>query len=78
MSKYLNSTSFLAVCWLPALKIHSKFHQVCLEGTHGVTAGPDVIQSLLSHPSTESNVKQFINNWKRSYGEASDSLLNTR
>lgn len=60
-----------------SFKNTQQVHQVCLEGAHGITAGGDVIQSLLSHPSTESNVKQFIHDWKLSYGEASDSLLNT-
>lgn len=60
-----------------SFKNTQQVQQVCLEGAHGVTAGPDVIQSLLSHPSTESNVQEFINDWKLSYGETSDSLLST-
>jgi fructose-6-phosphate aldolase 2 len=53
-------------------------HHVCLEGTHGITAAPDIINGLIIHPSTQLNVKQFRDEWKHFYGEECDSVVKTR
>lgn len=53
-------------------------HGVGLAGAHGVTAGPEILKSLVEHPVTESNVKQFVEDWKLFYGKACDSVIHAR
>ncbi|RBW68510.1 transaldolase family protein [Bacillus taeanensis] len=61
-----------------SFKNTQQVHRVCLEGAHGITAAPDIIKALITHPSTEMNVKQFVNEWKHFYGESCDSLVRTK
>jgi fructose-6-phosphate aldolase 2 len=42
---------------------------VCLAGAHAITAGGDIIESLLNHPSTQGDVEQFQEDWKSFYRE---------
>ncbi|VEF47532.1 transaldolase [Bacillus freudenreichii] len=42
---------------------------VCVGGAHGVTLSPDLIKQLLSHPSTESNVSAFSDDWHEAFDE---------
>ncbi|HWO98525.1 MAG TPA: fructose-6-phosphate aldolase [Bacillus sp. (in: firmicutes)] len=61
-----------------SFKNTQQVHHVCLEGAHGVTAAPDIINGLIVHPSTQLNVKHFRDEWKHFYGEECDSILKTR
>lgn len=61
-----------------SFKNTQQVHQVCLAGSHAVTAAPDIIKALIAHPSTELNVKQFVNAWKCFYGEACNSVIRTQ
>ncbi|WNS78275.1 transaldolase family protein [Domibacillus sp. DTU_2020_1001157_1_SI_ALB_TIR_016] len=71
-------------CQLPCQVLAASFkntqqvHGVGLAGVHGVTAGPKILKSLVEHPVTESNVKQFVEDWKLFYGEACDSVIHTQ
>ncbi|AYE53534.1 fructose-6-phosphate aldolase (plasmid) [Priestia megaterium NCT-2] len=58
-----------------SFKNTQQVHHVCLEGAHGVTAAPEIIKSFTAHPSTETNVRQFMNEWKSFYGESSNSII---
>lgn len=49
-------------------------HDVCLIGVHGVTVPPDILRLFSSHRATEANVKVFIEDWQKLYGE--ESIIN--
>lgn len=46
-------------------------HDVCLVGAHGVTIPPDILRLCFSHRATEANVKGFMEDWQKEYGEKS-------
>ncbi|WP_332634235.1 transaldolase family protein [Halalkalibacter flavus] len=41
----------------------NQVHKCSLEGAHAITASPDIIINLHSHPSTQISVKKFTNDW---------------
>lgn len=42
---------------------------VCLAGAHAITASGDIIESFLSHPSTQGDVEGFQEDWEGFYRE---------
>ncbi|PAD70418.1 fructose-6-phosphate aldolase [Bacillus sp. 7586-K] len=48
-----------------------QIHNICLAGAHGITAGPELIEALIAHPSIEENVEKFRKDWLEQYGEKS-------
>ncbi|MEM1505286.1 transaldolase family protein [Domibacillus sp. 8LH] len=61
-----------------SFKNTQQVHGVGLAGAHGLTVGPEILKSLVEHPVTESNVKQFVENWKLFYGESCNSVIHTQ
>ncbi|MCM3789342.1 fructose-6-phosphate aldolase [Domibacillus indicus] len=61
-----------------SFKNTQQVHGVGLAGAHGVIAGPEILKLLVEHPVTESNVKQFEEDWKLFYGESCDSVIHTQ
>lgn len=44
-------------------------HEVTLEGADSVTLNPDILESLLNHPLTDSSVSRFVADWENIYGK---------
>lgn len=58
-----------------SFKNTQQVHEGGLAGAQGVTEGPEILKSLVEQPVTESNVKQFVEDWKLFYGESYDSII---
>ncbi|WP_088034812.1 transaldolase family protein [Evansella clarkii] len=43
--------------------------QVALNGSHAITASPDMIDAIQEHLLTEWSVNQFSSDWKKAFGE---------
>jgi fructose-6-phosphate aldolase 2 len=46
----------------------NQVHKCSLAGAHLITASPDIIEELHSHPSSEISVNQFTKDWKARFG----------
>ncbi|MFC0560549.1 transaldolase family protein [Halalkalibacter alkalisediminis] len=58
------STEVLAA----SFKNVNQVHQCSLVGAHSITASPDIIEQLHSHPSSAISVKQFSKDWEARFG----------
>lgn len=63
-------TKVLAASFKSAYQVH----QIALAGAQSVTLPPDVFETLITHPLTDSGVEQFDLDWAQTYGEGSTLL----
>lgn len=52
-----------------SFKNAEQIHQCALCGCHAATISPELFQTILSHPMTDSAVKGFAGDWTNLYGE---------
>lgn len=65
----LNIYNLSAKVLAASFKNVEQVHKASLYGSHAITASPDIIDSLLKHPLTDSSVNQFVKDWESIYGE---------
>lgn len=65
----LNIYNLSAKVLAASFKNVEQLHKASLYGSHAITASPDIIDSLLKHPLTDSSVNQFVKDWESIYGE---------
>lgn len=73
MGQVLDLVQMLAGSGLDAKIIAASFknayqvHQLICAGAHAATVGPDVVWSMVKHPSTQLAVDEFADAWKESF-----------
>ena len=74
IGQVLDLVQMLAGSGLPAKIIAASFknvyqvHQLICAGAHAVTVAPDIVWSMLRHPSTQIAVDEFNDAWEASFG----------
>ncbi|MGA8941559.1 MAG: transaldolase family protein [Thermoactinomyces sp.] len=48
----------------------------CLAGTQNITASPDLIEKLIAHPSTSTDIANFRADWQKAYGMDQKTIIN--
>ncbi len=52
-----------------SFKTVEQVHKCALVGTHAITVNPDLFESLIFHPLTNTAIHSFSNDWENVYGE---------
>ncbi|MGN7397318.1 transaldolase family protein [Peribacillus frigoritolerans] len=55
-----------------------QLQNVFLSGAHGITAPPELIKGMITHPSVEIDVNQFKEEWLNQFGNEGHTLLSTQ
>ncbi len=50
-----------------SFKNKKQVHELIVAGIQAVTVSPDVVRAMLDHPGTENAVKEFVENWGKTY-----------
>ncbi|MBE6599135.1 MAG: fructose-6-phosphate aldolase [Ruminococcaceae bacterium] len=52
-----------------SFKTVEQVHKCAMVGTHSITINPDLFESLIFHPLTNTAINSFSNDWEKVYGE---------
>jgi len=52
-----------------SFKTVEQVHKCALVGTHAITVNPDLFESLIFHPLTNTAINSFFTDWENVYGE---------
>ncbi|GIM27726.1 transaldolase [Clostridium polyendosporum] len=50
-------------------------HEVSKIGVHSITVNPEIMDKMLEHPLTDWSVNEFIKDWKKVYGQSSNTII---
>ncbi len=50
-----------------SFKNKKQVHELIVAGIQAVTVSPDVVRAMSDHPGTENAVKEFVENWEKTY-----------
>lgn len=54
-----------------SFKNTSQVNEVLLAGAQAITAPPEIIETMIKHPSTSHDIEQFSDQWKNEFGSLS-------